>query len=586
MYIVETRQKIGSLVRSWTLKTVMGVVGDFASNPKKIWKAERARNRASHFQASGDFVKAAEAYAECLYYHPRRRGIWVQRGNCLKDCGDYDGARFAYDRALSLNDSEPDLFVQLGHLAEAKDDRELSEFYYSKALEIKSRYLDSLNYFYKIKPLKYQMGVNVKCNIPDSRVYALDITDLLFFLQNSSRVTGIQRVQCSLFRELLSTNCGVEIFAVSLGDFNGQMRLIDKHKILDLLKSISAGSVSQREISRKIDRITCCSLHVSLKRNDVFVSIGAFWNIRGYSRVLSALKHGGVVLGVYIYDVIPITHPHFFVANTHKDFIYGFDATMPLFDFGLAISEYTAKQAAKLVKERLGRRLHFRAVPLAHELPRVHESITSSKMSVNLPEQFVLCVCTIEIRKNHMLLVEIWSRMLEKHGLSIPSLIFVGKIGWKVEELMQRLSASNNIGGKIIIIQDASDSDLSKLYKKCLFTVFPSFAEGWGLPVGESLSYGKPCIASNSTSIPEVGGDLLHYIDPFDVDGAEAQVERAIFDNVYLDNWTQQIKDNFVMRRWKEVSQNFLLQIEGALALRELRVGEELVQHDSAPSIL
>ena len=61
-----------------------------------------------------------------------------------------------------------------------------------------------------------------------------------------------------------------------------------------------------------------------------------------------------------------------------------------------------------------------------------------------------------------------------------------------------------------------TDVELALLYRKCLLTMFPSLAEGWGLPVGESLAYGKICIASRAGAIPEVGGELVDYVDPYD----------------------------------------------------------------------
>jgi glycosyltransferase involved in cell wall biosynthesis len=68
----------------------------------------------------------------------------------------------------------------------------------------------------------------------------------------------------------------------------------------------------------------------------------------------------------------------------------------------------------------------------------------------------------------------------------------------------------------------------------CLLTIFPSLAEGWGLPVAESLAHGKFCVASNRTSIPEVGGDLIDYFDPADEDQVVAKIERVLFEPGYL----------------------------------------------------
>ena len=54
------------------------------------------------------------------------------------------------------------------------------------------------------------------------------------------------------------------------------------------------------------------------------------------------------------------------------------------------------------------------------------------------------------------------------------------------------------------------------MYERCLFTVYPSLYEGWGLPIAESLKNGKFVLASSSSSIPEVGGSYVEYLDPWD----------------------------------------------------------------------
>jgi hypothetical protein len=81
--------------------------------------------------------------------------------------------------------------------------------------------------------------------------------------------------------------------------------------------------------------------------------------------------------------------------------------------------------------------------------------------------------------------------------------------------------------------------------------------EGWGLPVGESLAYGKPCIASNTSSIPEVGADFCRYINPYDVLGALQIVERTVTDRADLAAWTKRIATEFKIRTWADVTRDF-----------------------------
>jgi hypothetical protein len=79
------------------------------------------------------------------------------------------------------------------------------------------------------------------------------------------------------------------------------------------------------------------------------------------------------------------------------------------------------------------------------------------------------------------------------------------------------LTHNPSLKGHVQILSHVTDAELDVLIKNCLFTVFPSTYEGWGLPISESLSYGKYCLASDSSSHREVGYDLIDYLDPWDV---------------------------------------------------------------------
>lgn len=124
----------------------------------------------------------------------------------------------------------------------------------------------------------------------------------------------------------------------------------------------------------------------------------------------------------------------------------------------------------------------------------------------HLPERFVLFVATVEGRKNHRLILDIWRRMLAE-GDDPPHLLCVGRVGWKSEPFVAKLVETGYLDGRVILLQEVSDAYLRLLYSRCLFTVFPSLYEGWGLPVGESLAAGKICVCSNRASIPEVAGE-------------------------------------------------------------------------------
>jgi len=103
-------------------------------------------------------------------------------------------------------------------------------------------------------------------------------------------------------------------------------------------------------------------------------------------------------------------------------------------------------------------------------------------------------------------------------------------LGWGVDDFLSDLRLDRSVDGLILILNHVNDSELSYLYRHALFTVYPSLYEGWGLPVGESLAHGKFCIASSTSSLPEVGGDFVEYLDPWDL---PLWVERLAY---YFDN--------------------------------------------------
>src|SRR6185437_13860829 len=106
------------------------------------------------------------------------------------------------------------------------------------------------------------------------------------------------------------------------------------------------------------------------------------------------------------------------------------------------------------------------------------------------------------------------------------------------------------LGGKIVLVEDPSDAELERLYQGCLFTLFPSFHEGWGLPVTESLTFGKPCVISNATSLPEAGGTLARYFDPENIADATRVIRETIADRASLAAWEQRIVSEFQPVAW------------------------------------
>jgi glycosyltransferase involved in cell wall biosynthesis len=159
----------------------------------------------------------------------------------------------------------------------------------------------------------------------------------------------------------------------------------------------------------------------------------------------------------------------------------------------------------------------------------------------------------LEVRKNHRLLFHVWKNLIAKFGKqSVPLLVLAGKKGWLIDDFISELENCEYLDGAIQWLSDVDDTDLVALYQNCLFTVYPSLYEGWGLPIAESLYFGKYCVASNSSSLPEVGGTLIDYHKPFDVETAAELVARAIRDREFLQRREMQIRQNYRPCSWQE----------------------------------
>jgi glycosyltransferase involved in cell wall biosynthesis len=290
----------------------------------------------------------------------------------------------------------------------------------------------------------------------------------------------------------------------------------------------------------------------AVRQGDIVVSLGASWGVPDFMRHIAAARQRyGIKYAFLIHDLIPIENPAFVEKQHVAQFRQWLDAALPNADVVLTVSRYS-RDALLALARSAGWRLP-RVAAVAPGTTISGAPLSGDSDTMRFPERFVLFVSTIEIRKNHRLLINVWRRLVERHGAAaVPVLILVGQIGWLVDDLMAELAASNYLSGKIEHRRGLSDAQLHDAYRSCLFTVFPSLAEGWGLPVAESLARGKFCIASNRTSIPDVGGDLVDYFDPTDEADALAKVERVLFEPGYLAAREARLKAEYRPRSWSE----------------------------------
>ncbi len=145
-----------------------------------------------------------------------------------------------------------------------------------------------------------------------------------------------------------------------------------------------------------------------------------------------------------------------------------------------------------------------------------------------LSANYLLSLGSIQPRKNLTRLIEAYSRLRTARPASrLPQLVIAGKPGWLDREVF-RAAQQDGLDASVKFIGYVPEEDLPALYSGAMCFVYPSYFEGFGLPVLEAMQCGAPVIAGNQTSLPEVAGDAALLFDPFDTRALGEAIARVI----------------------------------------------------------
>ena len=145
-----------------------------------------------------------------------------------------------------------------------------------------------------------------------------------------------------------------------------------------------------------------------------------------------------------------------------------------------------------------------------------------------LPAKYLLCVGTIEPRKGHTVLLKALESVPDA-----PLLVLVGGVGWRCRDVVGRIRTFE-AAGRVRHLGWVDDNNLAALYSAATVMVYPSFYEGFGLPVLEAMACGCPVLCSWSSSLPEVGGDAVRYFRPRDSGDLACRLRELVEDSVTL----------------------------------------------------
>jgi glycosyltransferase involved in cell wall biosynthesis len=291
-----------------------------------------------------------------------------------------------------------------------------------------------------------------------------------------------------------------------------------------------------------------------LHPRDTMISAGLDWNYKNVAGLAALKAQMPFRLVAMCYDLIPAVFPRYYAARDVEVFNRFFQTAILFTDRFISISKQTTTDLIDFA------RLHGRSNLDVRNVRLGADAATRGDV-IELPSElaagrYVLFVSTIEPRKNHAFLLRVWKRLAsgEGGGSGGFKLVWAGRRGWMVDDVFEELSQNAALVRDVIHIAAPSDEVLRSLYSHAAFCVYPSLYEGFGLPVIEAFSHGKPVIASSAGSLPEAAGGLAPCLDPTDEDAWVEAIGRWLNDPVLVANAARRIQTEFSWPTWSEAA--------------------------------
>ena len=295
----------------------------------------------------------------------------------------------------------------------------------------------------------------------------------------------------------------------------------------------------------------------------VFLEVDALWNGKCLRRgfLYSELKKHGMKIVVFLQDVVPVMYPQYVHPSTVYRFYDYLAACLKYADVILTSTEHTKKDI-ETIAMRCSLEKKVRVAGLGADvtamLPTLKEDLREDVTTAVASGRYMLIVATIEPRKNHGVLLDCMEKELEGKNIN---LVIAGRQGWKCDELMERIRTHELLGKRIFLIEAADDKNITYLYDHAFLFVFPSFYEGYGLPIVEALHHGIPVLASDIEVFREIGADYCEYFPQNDPVALANLVCRYLED----ETWYQKRKEyvgNYNPQSWRTSVENAIAAID------------------------
>ena len=329
--------------------------------------------------------------------------------------------------------------------------------------------------------------------------------------------TGIDRVEYVYARELLARMPDRLAFAAvhPAGGYYGRLK---DAAVRQFLAFTAARWRNKEEVDERESKAAVIRHLIALRPRPVPVADGpriylqvSPHHLDDADQVGAILRAEGAKFVTLVHDVIPLTHPEFARpqgAEEHRRRV----RTIDLHADGIIGNSQATIDA---LVPHMTRGLDGRHICVAHFGADPPDMVVEGGHAV--PERpYFVYISTIEPRKNHLLLLNVWRRLVERLGEAAPVLVLIGRRGWENENVIDMLERAEILRGHVIEAGGVSDNEMHALVAGARAMLMPSFEEGFGIPVIEALSAGVPVICSDIVAHREVGGEAPDYLDPLD----------------------------------------------------------------------
>jgi glycosyltransferase involved in cell wall biosynthesis len=375
----------------------------------------------------------------------------------------------------------------------------------------------------------------------------LDLSRLLSRVLHTTP-TGIDRVEMAYARELLRRLPGQLRFAAvhPIAGY-GRLPTQDVLRFLDETENLWAGRERRDRIGLRIaaarklwalrpqpaPKVEATGANVYLQASPN--------NLTKPDLIAKILKREQARFVCLVHDLIPIQYPEYARpggADQHRK-------RMDTLGSHAATLVTNSGATRDILADYLGAQGRVPPIHVAHLGTAMPDSGRKGS-PIDIP--YFVCVGTIEPRKNHLLLLNLWRRMAERAvpGQLVPKLVLVGRRGWENENVVDMLDRCPELSGHVIEASRMPDGDVEDLIAGARALLLPSFAEGYGMPVAEALAMGVPVLCSDLAAHREVGGSAPEYLDPLDGPGWLVAIE----DYTGADSVRRKLQQQR-MRRWR-----------------------------------